>query len=238
METLISDKSKSLSRVSAIRLDSITKSYYESGERVVFSNFSLTVHDGEFVAVTGPVGSGKTTLLNIIFGTVRPDYGGVTILGRSVDSMSSREVSRWRLGHVSLVPQIQDLLPEFSVAENVALPLYFDSVGRDKRLIMVKAVLEKLGLGASAGTIISRLSVGERQMVAFARALVSDPAVLLLDEPTEALDGLLKDVVLASVRSENVVRKRTVVMASHDKRALDLANRVVKLSVKHSDLGA
>ncbi|MBI2184862.1 MAG: ATP-binding cassette domain-containing protein [Thaumarchaeota archaeon] len=192
----------------------------------------MAIHEGEFVAITGPVGSGKSTLLNIMFGVTRPDYGEVAVLGESVSAMSSRDVSRWRLGRISMVPQVQDLLADFSVAENVAFPMYFDGVARDALLDRVRTVLKRFGLEGYDGTVVSRLSVGERQLVAFARALVSEPAVLLLDEPTEALDGLLKDVVVATIRSENVVRKRTVVIASHDKRALGLAGRVVNLSAK------
>lgn len=230
MERLISTKASGRSCV--LRLDNVSKTYYVNGEQVVFSNFSLAIHEGEFVAITGPVGSGKSTLLNIMFGVTRPDYGEVAVLGESVSAMSSRDVSRWRLGRISMVPQVQDLLADFSVAENVAFPMYFDGVARDALLDRVRTVLKRFGLEGYDGTVVSRLSVGERQLVAFARALVSEPAVLLLDEPTEALDGLLKDVVVATIRSENVVRKRTVVIASHDKRALGLAGRVVNLSAK------
>ncbi len=213
----------------AVRLEHVYKAYHPYVGRPVFSNFSLKIKEGAFVAVSGPVGCGKTTLLNLIAGLVRPDHGEVVVLGERVSSLKQKASARWRTAKIGIVPQIQDLISNLSVADNVALPLYFDGMSKDLRVRKVGDALSHLGLSGLGGTVVAGLSTGERQLVAFARAIVTDPAMMLLDEPTEALDPLLRDVLVAHFRSENKIRGRTVLVASHDRRVLDCADRVLNL---------
>jgi len=221
--------SRTMGEQSAVSLDRVSKTYRSVRETPVLADFSLRVDVGAFVAVSGPVGSGKSTLLNVIGGIIRSDRGEVTVLGSSLGRMKEGEMARWRLGRVGMMSQVQDLLPDLSVEENVGLPLYFGGKREEARAQMVEDVLAKLGMSGVAKWSASDLSVGEKQMVSFARAIAANPQILLLDEPTEALDPLLRDILVSAIRSENAVRGRTILIASHDRNVLGLAGQVVNL---------
>src|SRR6266852_414927 len=164
---------------------------YASGTAPVaaLAGLSLRVRRGEFLAVMGPSGSGKSTLLNILAGLERPTAGRVIVDGVDLAALDENGLARYRRGNVGIVFQAFNLLPRYRVIDNVAFPLLFAGVALDERRRRASAVLERLGMGPRAGHHPSQLSGGELQRTAIARALITDPALLLADEPTGNLDS-------------------------------------------------
>ena len=181
------------------------------------------------MALVGPIGSGKTTMLNMFAGLDRPTSGTIIVMGKDITKMNDDAVARFRADTNGMVPQLQTLNPELTERENVELPLVLAKVTREKRQRMVDGVLEKVGIRGESRRVVSTLSVGERQMVSFARALVNDPPILLLDEPTEALDPLMAEVVLGLLRGDNLIEKKTVFVTTHDRRVTDLARKTLRV---------
>jgi putative ABC transport system ATP-binding protein len=186
----------------------------------------LSVGSGEFVAVMGPSGCGKSTLLHLIGGLDRPDSGEVVVEGRPLAGMGEDELALFRRHRLGFVLQFFNLFPLLSAAENVAFPLSLDG-RRDARQLAL-AALERVGLADRAGHHPGELSGGEQQRVAVARALVTEPAVVLADEPTGALDSLAGEDVLRLLRSA-ADGGQSVVLITHDPRAAAYADRVVRL---------
>jgi putative ABC transport system ATP-binding protein len=191
---------------------------------------TLTVSEGEAVAVLGPSGSGKSTLLNLLAGLDRPTSGTVTVAGQRVDQLSETRAARFRRDHIGLVFQFFHLLDELTVLENTALPARLAGVPRRTALTRAGTLLDRLGIGRHGGAYPSRLSGGERQRVAVARALVNRPALLLADEPTGALDTAsgqdVKDLLLEVHREQG----QTIIMVTHDAElAQGFATRLVRL---------
>ena len=154
------------------------------------------------------------------------------MMGQEITKLSNDELGEFRAGTIGLVPQVQTLIPELTVRENVELPLHFAKIDRDTRQRKVDYVLEKIGIRGESKRIVSTLSVGERQMVAFARALVNDPPILLMDEPTEALDPLMSEVILGVLRGDNMTAGRTIFVTTHDRRVTELARRTLRVKKK------
>jgi putative ABC transport system ATP-binding protein len=217
----------------AIELKHIRKVYAGPGSsREVFADVNLCAERGEFIAVLGPVGCGKTTLVNIIAGIDRPTSGFVRIQGTETARLSDDELSDLRASCIGLVPQVQNLLDDLTVAENVEVPLYFLRLDRKARSSRVAETLGRMGLESDSGRKVGALSVGERQMVAIGRALVSDPAVLVMDEPTESLDPVMSDMILELLRGDNMTRGRTLFVTTHDKKLSSMATRTIRLKKK------
>ncbi|HLQ05631.1 MAG TPA: ABC transporter ATP-binding protein [Verrucomicrobiae bacterium] len=203
---------------------------YESGTAPVaaLAGLSLQVRRGEFLAVMGPSGSGKSTLLNILAGLERPTAGRVIVDGVDLAALDESGLARYRRGKVGIIFQAFNLLPRYRVIDNVAFPLLFAGVALDERLRRAAAILDRLGMGPRAGHRPSQLSGGELQRTAIARALISDPALLLADEPTGNLDSANGEALLA-LMAELHAKGQTIVLVTHDAAIAARAQRVVRM---------
>jgi putative ABC transport system ATP-binding protein len=204
---------------------------YQMGEVAVnaLRGVDFAVRQGEFVAIMGPSGSGKSTLLHLLGGLDTPSDGEVMLVGRRLAHLRDDEVTVLRRRQVGFVFQFFNLLPTLTAAENVALPLLMDG----KRLTDQKAHVDELlglvGLADRKDHKPDQLSGGEQQRVAIARALVTDPAIVLADEPTGNLDSTSGGEVLGLLRRACDEKGQTVVLVTHDRRAAEYADRVVRL---------
>jgi putative ABC transport system ATP-binding protein len=203
---------------------------YESGTAPVaaLAGLSLQVRRGEFLAVMGPSGSGKSTLLNILAGLERPTAGRVIVDGVDLAALDENGLARYRRGKVGIIFQAFNLLPRYRVIDNVAFPLLFAGVALDERLRRAAAILDRLGMGPRAGHRPSQLSGGELQRTAIARALITDPALLLADEPTGNLDSANGEALLA-LMAELHAKGQTIVLVTHDAAIAARAQRVVRM---------
>ena len=203
---------------------------YPTGTTAVaaLDGVALEVRRGEFLAVMGPSGSGKSTLLNILAGLERPTRGAVVVDGADLSAMDEVALATYRRERVGMIFQAFNLLPRYRVVENVALPLLFAGVPRDMRLARARAVLDRLGMGPRADHRPSELSGGEMQRTAIARALVTEPSLLLADEPTGNLDSANGDALLALI-GELHARGQTVVLVTHDAGIASRAQRIVRM---------
>jgi len=213
----------------SVELKHVSKSY---GETEIYTDLHFQLLRGTFVALVGPIGSGKTTMLNMFAGLERPTSGTILVMGQDITRMPEDALGEFRARTVGLVPQVQTLIPELTVRENVELPLFFAKVDQDDRQRKVDYVLEKVGIRGEAKRMVSTLSVGEKQMVSFARGMVNDPPILLLDEATEALDPLMAEVILGLLRGDNLTLGRTVFVTTHDRRVTELARKTLRVKKK------
>jgi putative ABC transport system ATP-binding protein len=196
----------------------------DAEELVVLNGISLTVPEGEFVALMGPSGSGKTTLLNLIAGIDRPTSGEVIVAGTDVAKLSESDLARWRSTSVGFIFQFYNLIPVLSARENVELPLLLTSLGKRERRERALTALKIVGLADRAQHYPRQLSGGQEQRVAIARAIVADPKVLVADEPTGDLDAKSAEEILALLETLNREFKKTIVMVTHDPRAAQRAH--------------
>jgi putative ABC transport system ATP-binding protein len=203
---------------------------YESGTAPVaaLAGLSLQVRRGEFLAVMGPSGSGKSTLLNILAGLERPTAGRVIVDGVDLSVLDENGLARYRRGKVGIIFQAFNLLPRYRVIDNVAFPLLFAGIAVDERLRRAAAILDRLGMGPRAGHRPSQLSGGELQRTAIARALITDPALLLADEPTGNLDSANGEALLA-LMAELHAKGQTIVLVTHDAAIAARAQRIVRM---------
>ncbi len=213
-----------------VRVDDVEKSFRRGAEVIhVLQNLHLAIPRGEFVALMGPSGSGKSTLLNLIGGLDRPTRGAVVVDGRRIDRLSDRELAAWRARHVGLVFQFYNLLPVLTAERNIELPLLLAPLTRAQRKRHVAAALRIVGLTHRARHFPRQLSGGEQQRVGIARALVTDPTLLLCDEPTGDLDRKSGDEILDLLQALNREHGKTIIMVTHDPHASARASRVVHL---------
>ncbi|MFM8413566.1 MAG: ABC transporter ATP-binding protein [Planctomycetota bacterium] len=189
----------------------------------------LAVEAGDFVAITGASGSGKSTLLHMLGGITRPSAGRVLLEGRDLASLDDDALAEIRRRRIGFVFQRYNLLPELSLAENVALPLVLDGVADARCREAALAALEAVGMGHRAGHRPDALSGGEQQRGAIARALVTDPAIVLADEPTGALDSVNSANVLELLDRLVRERRQTVIMVTHDPGIAAAAGRIVRM---------
>jgi putative ABC transport system ATP-binding protein len=181
---------------------------------------SLSVPAGHFVAFMGPSGSGKSTLLNLVSGIDRPDEGEVVVAGQQLNGLSEDELARWRARHVGLIFQFFNLIPVLSARDNVALPLLLTHLDKAERRRRADTALRIVGLEERFDHFPRTLSGGEQQRVAIARAVVTDPDLIVADEPTGDLDARNAEAILALLRQLKHDFRKTVVMVTHDPRAL------------------
>lgn len=208
----------------------IVRSY--DGLRVV-DGVSLSVADGEFVSIVGPSGAGKTTLLQIIGSLDRPDSGSVSYDGTEITSMGERELAAFRNRNMGFVFQFHQLLPEFTLAENVAMPAMIGGMGRRQALARAGELLVSLGLGERLDHRPSQLSGGERQRGAVARALINDPRVILADEPTGSLDSHNRRELLELFARLRATTGKTLIIVTHDESLALSADRVIRMADGH-----
>jgi putative ABC transport system ATP-binding protein len=215
---------------SSIVLRGVSRVYGEGpGQVRALDEASLEIESGHFVAFMGPSGSGKSTLLNLISGIDRPSTGEVWVGERRLDVLSEDELARWRASHVGLVFQFFNLMPVLSARDNVALPLLLLPMTRHERRRRAEIALRVVGLAHRMEHLPAMLSGGEQQRVAIARALVTDPDLVVADEPTGDLDARGAEIVLGLLRTLREEMGKTVVMVSHDPRALRFVDGVFHL---------
>ncbi|MDQ3281567.1 MAG: ABC transporter ATP-binding protein [Acidobacteriota bacterium] len=211
---------------SLVHLSNVQKVFRRGSEDIrVLSNLSLEIAEGEFLALMGPSGSGKSTLLNLLAGLDRPTTGVLEIAGQRIDSLSRRELANWRARHVGFVFQFYNLLPVLTAARNVELPLLLTNLSSAERKRHVATALEIVGLAHRAKHTPRTLSGGEQQRVGIARAIVTDPTLILADEPTGDLDRKTGDGILDLLQALNRDHQKTVIMVTHDPHAADRASR-------------
>ncbi|WP_136517574.1 ABC transporter ATP-binding protein [Cellulomonas telluris] len=199
------------------------------GGRRVLDGVDVTVETGEVVAVMGPSGSGKSTLLHVLAGLLRPESGTVTLAGSRLDDLPDAARSRLRLRRTGFVFQFGDLVPELTVVENVELPLRLTGVPRRAARDRALALLDELGVADVASRRTSEVSGGQAQRAAVARALVHEPAVVLADEPTGALDTVTGERVLEALVAAATSRGAAVLLVTHELRVAAWARREVHL---------
>jgi putative ABC transport system ATP-binding protein len=213
-----------------VEVKDIHKTFFRGGEKIdVLQGLGLAVGSGEFLALMGPSGSGKSTLLNLIGGLDRPTSGSIAVDGVRISDLSDGKLTSWRARHVGFVFQMYNLLPALTAERNVELPLLLTSLSRDRRRSQVATALSLVGLSDRTKHYPRQLSGGQEQRVGIARAIVTDPTLLLCDEPTGDLDRKAGDEVLDLLQALNRDQGKTVIMVTHDPRAAERATRVLHL---------
>lgn len=213
-----------------VSVDGVEKVFHRGSEDIhVLSNLNLQVPSGDFLALMGPSGSGKSTLLNLIGGLDRPTKGTVAIGGERVDELSDRQLAAWRARHVGFVFQLYNLMPTLTAERNVELPLLLTHLSKAERKNHVETALAIVGLSHRLKHFPRTLSGGEQQRVGIARAIVTDPTLLLCDEPTGDLDRKSGDEILDLLQALNREHKKTIIMVTHDPHASARASRTVYL---------
>jgi putative ABC transport system ATP-binding protein len=217
-----------VSRDIVVRIRDVVKTFRRGSETVeVLKGLSLDIPSGEFLALMGPSGSGKSTLLNLIGGLDRPTGGAIEVEGHRIDQMSDAELSAWRAKSVGFVFQMYNLLPVLSAERNVELPLLLTKLSRSERRRRAQLALRLVGLGERMGHYPRQLSGGQEQRVGIARAIVTDPTLLLCDEPTGDLDRKSGDEVLELLSGLNRDHGKTIIMVTHDPHAAERATRTL-----------
>ena len=213
-----------------VRIRALAKQYQRGHEIVqVLQALDLDIPRGDFLALMGPSGSGKSTLLNLIGGLDRPSSGSIEIEDLPIDALSDAELAHWRSGNVGFIFQLYNLLPVLSAARNVELPLLLTALSAAERALRVAAALKLVGLSERARHRPGELSGGQEQRVGIARAIVTDPLLLLCDEPTGDLDRRSGDEILDLLAALNEQQGKTIVMVTHDPRAAARAHRILQL---------
>ena len=218
--------------VPIVALNDVVKSYRRGDQIVpVLEEITLDIAAGEFLALMGPSGSGKSTLLNLIAGIDRVDAGSIRVGGIEITTLSETELAAWRAVNVGFIFQFYNLIPVLTAFENVELPLLLTGLSRRERREHVATVLSLVGLSDRMDHYPSQLSGGQQQRVAVARAMVTDPAILVADEPTGDLDRVSAGEILSLM--DRLVNEfgKTIIMVTHDPRAAEKA-RIVRQLVK------
>jgi putative ABC transport system ATP-binding protein len=213
-----------------VEIRDVHKSFQRDTQRIeVFTGITLDVDEGSFLALMGPSGSGKSTLLNLIAGLDKPTSGSVRVAGADVSAMTPGQLAPWRARHIGFVFQQFNLLPVLTAYQNVELPLLLTKLSKRERDDRVKLALSVVALEDRMDHYPRQLSGGQEQRVSIARAIVADPTVILLDEPTGQLDAKSSQEVLTLLRRLNDEFKKTIVIVTHDLHAAERATTVLHL---------
>jgi putative ABC transport system ATP-binding protein len=213
-----------------IEIRNLTKRYQTEAELIsVLEDVNLDISAGEYLSLMGPSGSGKSTLLNLLAGLDKPDAGTITIDGSEITDLSTNQLADWRASHVGFVFQFYNLLPVLTAFQNVELPLLLTNLSKDERRERVEVALNVVNLTDRMGHYPRQLSGGQEQRVGIARAIVSDPAMILADEPTGDLDAASADEIMNLIERLNSEFNKTVLMVTHDRQAADRAHRMMYL---------
>jgi len=206
------------------------KVFQRGGQRIdVLQGVNLDIPEGDYLSLMGPSGSGKTTLLNLIGGLDTPSEGSIEVAGDRIDKLSGGKLSAWRARHIGFVFQLYNLLPVLTAARNVELPLLLTKLGKADRQKRVSVALSVVGLAERMHHYPRQLSGGQEQRVGIARAIVTDPTLLLCDEPTGDLDRKSGDEILDLLQALNRDHNKTIVMVTHDPHAAARAKRTLHL---------
>jgi putative ABC transport system ATP-binding protein len=215
---------------SLVQVRDVHKHFTRGGERnEVLNGVNLDIPSGDFLALMGPSGSGKTTLLNLMGGLDEPSSGTLTVAGERVDSLRGGGLSRWRARNIGFVFQLYNLLPVLTAERNVELPLLLTKLSKSERRKRTAIALKVVGLTERSKHYPRQLSGGQEQRVGIARAIVTDPTLLLCDEPTGDLDRKAGDEILDLLQSLNRDHGKTIVMVTHDPHAAERAKRTLHL---------
>ena len=213
-----------------VRVDNVFKSFVRGSEQInVLLDLSLEVPDGEFLALMGPSGSGKTTLLNLIAGLDQPSAGEIWVGDQLISAMTEAQLAKWRTRHIGFVFQFYHLLPVLTAYENVELPLLLLPLTREQRKQQVLTALELVGLSDRMYHRPGQLSGGQQQRVGIARALVTDPTLIVADEPTGDLDAKSASEILDLLGELQLSMNKTIIIVTHDPRAAERAHRILHL---------
>jgi putative ABC transport system ATP-binding protein len=213
-----------------VRVIDVHKIFRRGEERIeILNGLNLEVAKGEFLALMGPSGSGKTTLLNLLGGLDRPSAGSVEVAGEAIGRLSEARLAQWRARHIGFVFQLYNLLPALTAEKNVELPLLLTALAKNERKKHVATALDVVGLAQRAKHYPRQLSGGQEQRVGIARAIVTDPTLLLCDEPTGDLDRKSGDEILDLLQALNREHDKTIIMVTHDPHAAARARRTLYL---------
>lgn len=213
-----------------VNIQNVHKMFTRGNERIdVLQGTNLAVPKGEFLALMGPSGSGKTTLLNLMGGLDTPSGGTVEVNGVAINTLSGSNLSKWRAANIGFVFQLYNLLPVLTAEKNVELPLLLTRLSAAERRKRSAIALKVVGLADRAKHYPRQLSGGQEQRVGIARAIVTDPTLLLCDEPTGDLDRKAGDEILDLLQTLNHDHGKTIVMVTHDPRAAERATRILHL---------
>ena len=211
-----------------LKVENLTKIYGKGDTKVIaLDNVSFKVNKGEFVAITGSSGSGKSTLLHLMGGVDRPTSGKVFIDGKDIYSMSNDNLAIFRRRQVGLVYQFYNLIPILNVEENITLPLELDN--RSVKTEDLENILKLLGLTARRLHLPNELSGGQQQRTSIGRALITNPAIILADEPTGNLDSKASEEIMDILKISNQKYKQTIIMITHNLELAKRADRIIRL---------
>ena len=199
-------------------------------EVIALDNVSMEIEEGEFTAIIGPSGSGKTTLLQLIGGLDNPDSGSITLSGSNIAEMSGNQLSDFRRDHIGFIFQAYNLIPVLSAEENIEYIMLLQGIATSERKKRVQEMLSIVGLDGLAERRPAQLSGGQQQRVAVARAMASNPDIILADEPTANLDSKTGIALLEVMRELNRAHNVTFVFSTHDEKIMDRATRLIHLS--------
>ncbi|TLY51339.1 MAG: ABC transporter ATP-binding protein [Gammaproteobacteria bacterium] len=213
-----------------VEISNVSKVYERGKQRVeVLHHVDLEIAKGDFLALMGPSGSGKTTLLNLIGGLDSPTDGSISVGGKRIDKLGQGDLAKWRASNVGFVFQFYNLLPMLSAQKNVELPLLLTKLSAAQRKKNAAIALQLVGLADRATHKPTELSGGQQQRVSIARAIVSDPTLLVCDEPTGDLDRQSAEDVLGLLQMLNRQHGKTIVMVTHDPKAAEYASHTLHL---------
>jgi len=211
-----------------LKVDKLTKIYGKDENKVVaLDNVSFTVEKGEFVAIVGASGSGKSTLLHLIGGVDRPTSGKVFIDGKDIYKLDDDKLAIFRRRQVGLICQFYNLIPILNVEENITLPMDLDSRKVDKEYL--DQLIGLLGLNSRRKHLPNELSGGQQQRTSIGRALITNPTIILADEPTGNLDSKSSDEIVELLRKSNKDYKQTIIMITHNMEIANFADRIIKI---------
>ncbi len=214
-----------------VQAEGVEKIFHRGTEEIhVLSRLDLQVPSGEFLSLMGPSGSGKSTLLNLIGGLDRPTKGSIHVAGDRIDELSDRQLAGWRARHIGFVFQLYNLMPVLTAERNVELPLLLTHLSKAERRQHVATALAMVGMSHRARHFPRTLSGGEQQRVGIARGIVTDPTLLLCDEPTGDLDHKAGDEILDLLQALNQEHGKTIIMVTHDPHASARSSRTVFLN--------
>ena len=211
-----------------LRVENLTKIYGKDSTKVIaLDDVSFSVEKGEFVAIVGASGSGKSTLLHLIGGVDRPTKGKVFIDGKDIFSFNDDKLAIFRRRQVGLIYQFYNLIPILNVEENITLPLSLDNRQIDKERL--NEMLKTLGLEKRRNHLPNELSGGQQQRTSIGRALITNPTIILADEPTGNLDSKSSDEIVALLKKTNKELKQTIIMITHNMEIAKIADRIIKI---------